>query len=1364
MRFFIFVYGEKRSRRFPVSKDSSCCCRILLPAEDFDLTKNIFLELQSTSGEWYVQETENYKLKIEQFFQLERQIKNESIFFRLNTERKYDVIIGDRNICIQLVCYRDDWNTFRKFELRQCKVVKEKKNIIIDNIEATSKMDVYFMCKQDKCNLVESKEKKYAEIYFVYKQDKWIVDSCGTSEVYINETLVEESQELIYGDVIYIFNCMFIFLGKYIAVEEAGNRTEGNKKAGYLKENSSNNHVIKENFLNNRILKEISLDSKVKVKKRNNNVIGEKGIEQTKIRQTENFHRAPRIMEELEKVKLHIDAPPILDIQNARPISMDIGAVINMMLPMLGMNLFLVYGTRAEQKSVGMYVYSGVFMAVMSAFCSVIWIIISRKYEEKEQKRKISRKKYNYRKYLSKKNAVVKEQYERTRKILQSRYLRAESYVDNSLLDIYLWNRNPYHKDFLMYRMGIGDMKFPLQIELPQEGFFEDGNLLWEEAREMQRHYELLHQMPVLLDMGKHSQIGIIGEKNSKKMALIRSILLQIALCNCYTEVKVACVYDKATEVQEGQWDFCRWLPHVWDSDRQKRYIATEQSEARQLFYDLFQIFRDREERKQLQLPHYILFIAEQKFLEGEMFSKYIFDKDAGYGLTVVWIAHRREQLPNTCRLVLEVNKDFCGQYEMERQSQNREKINFDYAQKETADKLIRSISGIRVAEIEEKQGIPEKIDFLCMYGVKRLGDLDVESRWEKNKIFESARVLIGKKAGGESCYLDIHERYHGPHGLLAGTTGSGKSEVLQTFILSMAVNFSPEAVNFLLIDYKGEGMSGLFAGLPHISGKISNLSDGQAYRAMISIESENKRRQTVFKKAKVNNINDYIKLYLSGQVSEPIPHLLIIIDEFAELKKAEPEFMQELISVAQVGRSLGVHLILATQKPGGVVDDKIWSNSRFRICLKVQEREDSVDMLHNVDACEITQAGRGYLQVGNNELYELFQAGWSGAVFQKEDKKMAAQIINPDGTAFVADVAYQNANEKKNTQNHNDAQQKAEVQITQLQAVSTYIADIAKKKGIRQGKKLWLEPLGQYLYLDNIFKEHKERREQNSKVENKPWELFKKRLKVCVGLFDNPEQQEQPVFSLELMNSGHIGICGRSVSGKSTFLQTFIYSLLWNRPGQTVALYLLDFNGGGMNIYREMPQVKQVIQEGEEKKLDALFKDVTMELKKRKKSFSGGNFKQYQNRNYMLKDNIIKEEFPFILIILDGFIEFSEATYQKYEEELYFILREGEKLGVIFIITTESFSGLYVPLRLSELFKTKICFYMKDTYAYTEAFDVMRIPVFPKKGVAGRGIACYGEKVLEFQTALAVEASNDYERQERIKESLKRKADAYVC
>lgn len=181
--------------------------------------------------------------------------------------------------------------------------------------------------------------------------------------------------------------------------------------------------------------------------------------------------------------------------------------------------------------------------------------------------------------------------------------------------------------------------------------------------------------------------------------------------------------------------------------------------------------------------------------------------------------------------------------------------------------------------------------------------------------------------------------------GLLAGTTGSGKSETLQTLILSLAISYSPTEVAFFLIDYKGGGMANLFSGLPHLAGQISNLSGHLIQRAMISVKSENRRRQRIFAEYGVNNISAYLRLYHEGEAEEAIPHLFLIIDEFAELKREEPDFMRELVSVAQVGRSLGLHLILATQKPGGTVDDNIWSNARFRLCLRVQDRQDSNDM-----------------------------------------------------------------------------------------------------------------------------------------------------------------------------------------------------------------------------------------------------------------------------------------------------------------------------------------------------------------------------------------------------------------------------------
>ena len=194
--------------------------------------------------------------------------------------------------------------------------------------------------------------------------------------------------------------------------------------------------------------------------------------------------------------------------------------------------------------------------------------------------------------------------------------------------------------------------------------------------------------------------------------------------------------------------------------------------------------------------------------------------------------------------------------------------------------------------------------------------------------------------------------------------------------------------VAFLLIDYKGGGMSKMFTALPHLLGTITNLDGSQSMRALASIKSELARRQSIFNQYDVNHINNYNKLFKNGEAEEPLPHLFLISDEFAELKKEQPEFMSELVSAARIGRSLGVHLILATQKPTGVVDDQIWSNSKFKLALKVQNEADSKEILKTADAANITLPGRAYLQVGNNEIYELFQSAWSGAAYNEEEQK----------------------------------------------------------------------------------------------------------------------------------------------------------------------------------------------------------------------------------------------------------------------------------------------------------------------------------------------------------------------------------------
>lgn len=432
-------------------------------------------------------------------------------------------------------------------------------------------------------------------------------------------------------------------------------------------------------------------------------------------------------------------------------------------------------------------------------------------------------------------------------------------------------------------------------------------------------------------------------------------------------------------------------------------------------------------------------------------------------------------------------------------------------------DIFSRQLSNFKVRENASNAAIPDMLTFLDMYKTSRVEDLDMYHKWLENRTYESMRSLIGQKAGEQPVYLDIHEKYHSHHGLVAGTTGSGKSETLQTYILSLVLNYHPHEVAFILIDYKGGGMAQSFIGLPHLAGVITNLGGNQTTRALLSINAEIKRRQRTFNEYKIKHIDAYIELYRNGEAEEPMPHLLIIADEFAELKKEQPDFVRALVSAARVGRSLGINLILATQKPSGVVDDEIWSNTRFRICLRVADKQDSNEMLKRTDAAYITGTGRGFLQVGNDEIFDEFQSGWSGAPYTPEvpfndDSKAKAVIIGLTGKPEAV---------KKKKKKKGDNVKK----FTQLDAMVQYAANLAEENHIKPLRQIWLPPLPGLFYLDDL---------------ELTWD--EKQIKLPVGLADDPQNQRQFPVYLDFIRDGHLLICGSAGSGKTSLVQTILY------------------------------------------------------------------------------------------------------------------------------------------------------------------------------------------------------------------------------
>ena len=547
------------------------------------------------------------------------------------------------------------------------------------------------------------------------------------------------------------------------------------------------------------------------------------------------------------------------------------------------------------------------------------------------------------------------------------------------------------------------------------------------------------------------------------------------------------------------------------------------------------------------------------------------------------------------------------------------------------------------------------------MYQAETFNDLKVLSRWENHAPYQSLAVPIGLRGKDDLVYLNLHEKAHGPHGLIAGTTGSGKSETIQSYILSLAVNFHPHDVAFLLIDYKGGGMANLFKDLPHLLGTITNLDGAQSMRALASINAEIHRRERLFGQYGVNHINQYQKKFKLGEATEPLPHLFLISDEFAELKVNQPDFIKELVSIARVGRSLGVHLILATQKPSGVVDDQIWSNSRFKLALKVADRGDSMEMLRTADAAQITQTGRAYLQVGNNEVYELFQTAWSGADYQPEKDHLGIE----DHTIYLINELGQYEVLNQDLSGLDTAEEIKEVP-TELDVIVQEINHLHQEEGIAAVAQPWLPPLKERITLDELEKVV-------------PIEAWQRRTapNVLIGVADIPQAQKQEAVAIDLSKDGNILLYGSPGTGKTTFLQTVAMDLARKQSPENLTMYLLDFGTNGLAPLTQLPHVADSLLLDQTEKIQKFIRIINRELDRRKKLLS-----EHGVGTIALYREVTGKQEPTMVILMDSYESMKDEPYETDLFKLFMrISREGLSIGVHLIITASRQNNLRAQL-----------------------------------------------------------------------------------
>lgn len=1304
MRIILFVCAGEVVKFFylpdRLQPPSESGYTVYLDQQSLPVHRSMQLRLSEKEGTWYFEEDQdkNYQIYLGNEPFIHQSINSHTIYHvkTIRRDQLWILACTDVSIC-------EAHTQYSIAHQSQITIGKEKNSTIqYDQADFVSSKHAVIQKNGKECMLFDR-------------------SSNGT---FVNGIRMKESQRLHFADVIWICGLQVIYLEEMLAVKAYAGKPI----------------VSLEPYEAKQAKCAPSMEQSKEQGKRK----GALSESQGELHQ-ELYHRAPRVIQYIDCEPIELEAPPNLREYFKQPLLLAIGPSLTMAVPMLLGFAVAAYSANARSGMSSTFMYTGLITAVASGILGTIWATANvrqnkRRYEEDEKRRRSS-----YEAYIEGCEKKIREKYEHNANAMRSMYPAAGACCRYDEQTYVLWNRNVSHEDFLVHRLGTGSVLFQAKVIVPKDKFMMNADELPERPKQLMEKYRNLYDVPICINLREHRLIGCIGsDEQNGCHAMMRILVAQIATNHPYTEVKTVFLLDKKVSGDGEDRSYVRWFPHVWSEDKKLRYVDYNEGHSEEILYELGRIFRLRLENsgdagskteQPLILPHYVLFIEQYKRFEGELIEKYIFSEAESCGVSVILFAPVYEELPNSCTYIIQNDCYFTGMYDIKGTKELRNTISPDVVSPAELTVFARRLAGIETNETQLGAQMPDTLTLFELLHIKHPEELCLEENWRKSRPDTHLKVAIGRKSGDNVCYLDIHEKAHGPHGLIAGMTGSGKSELLQTYIISMAVQFSPEDVGFFLIDYKGGGMANLFAELPHVVGSISNLSGSTVHRAMVSIKSENRRRQELFNQCGVNNIHEYSLCYRANEVTLPLPHILIMIDEFAELKKEEPEFMRELISVAQVGRSLGVHLILATQKPSGTVDDNIRSNARFRLCLRVQDRQDSSDMLHKADAAYITRTGRAYLQVGNDELYEMFQTAWSGAIYEEASNQSAqvAQLIDLSGKEehYAKKKSEFAAEEIRGgtTETMSKTTSKAAPKTTQLEAVIEQIRKTVQMQSQLQNglhkTELWLPALPTCLSL----------RELEMPVGSNG-------IVVAIGRYDHPRRQLQDTLFLRLTEGGHHVVCGMVTSGKSTFLQTVIYALIKQYTPEEINIYIVDYSSQALSAFAKAPQVGAFIGENDIGTIKKLFLLLQKQLAERKKLLQGGSFRQYVKTIALL---------PSIVLVIDQIAMFKEKTDGMFENELLELSRVGEACGIYLLITAGGFGGSELSNRIAENFRTSICLGMSDKYQYAGVLRVMRTEICPEAGIRGRGLAYVDGDILEFQTALALPETDDYTRMDCI-------------
>ena len=1038
------------------------------------------------------------------------------------------------------------------------------------------------------------------------------------------------------------------------------------------------------------------------------------------------FQKSPRLRTRTEKLEIEIMSPP--NAGSKPQISW-----MSLLLPPFLM-VIVMSSVALMMKNYTMLMFS-VPMSLMSV---VVTIVNNRSNLKKWQKTNgLALEKYND--YLIEQEKTITKtegEYISSLSLISPGVHECISIAEN--VSRRLWERTNKDSDFMSVRVGTCETASNVTIRIPHAQLQIEENITTKQAEDLQQRHLKLTGVPVCHSFLSAPITGLAGKPENVKQIAGR-IILDIATHHSYEDVKIICVYP---EHESKDWEWLKWLPHVWNAARTKRYIVCNRDDSRSMLREIAETLKIRRRDNSgnnsgdttLAMPFYFLLLADRSLVEasGEQFLP----ESSSLGFAALYAYGDIGALPGECQTVITCDNPACIQNTTPDAKTRNIYFTPDKVTVSQLDNFARALAPVKLLQTGKGDSWPKSISFLQGFHVKTVEDLKVLERWEKAWSPKSLAAPIGVKANGDTFSFDIYEKAMGPHGITAGTSGSGKSEMLTTWLLSMALNYSPDDLNIALIEFKGNDLSNILKPLPHIAGVVSNMNDPSTIaRCIKSLEGEKARRMKIFEEAtwlSTKSISAY-QTYQKEHVGVlPMPYLLIIVDEFAEFATQYPEYSNDFInSIARVGRSIGMYIVLTMQSPQGVVKGQVSSNTKFRICLKTANASESKEILGTNDAFGISAPGRAIIKVGNNEVYEQVQTFYAKATYNPDSIKKGP----------VSEINIVELNGKRTRPEIYDKTVKATRDaLSEGNAIVNNIIDTAKNNNIKSARHVWLDPLPPYpiepnksnsplkwLYLDDMIQDR-------LAFKDGQWITKNSGMSVIVGMIDDPSQQAQYPFILDFGKDGHQVIYGAPSSGKTTFIQTVLLSTALTYTPAQVQFLIFDYGNAGLKIFDNLPHTLLIATPGDKEKINKAKDFIESEINSRKALFAAndvGDLEAYRE--------VSGKTLPIIIITVDNVTSLYNNN-PELMDLLSQLAREGGSLGLYLLLSNTSTSNMF---KITSYVKSNHTLQMTDKSDY-KAILSGRTKTEPGN-YSGRGLTT--EFMLEFQTALCVSGDTPGER-----------------